>query len=272
VARGELAEKGGEVGEWGWELVELRQSVLLRWTEATITETGLGAGGGEGLQGIDHLSGQATASSGAALTLVAQGVALLRPLVGSGEVATGLRDHGQNIVALFGIKKTKGFEDLTSFVGVALGGGEVVEVEMYHCKLALCAGFVRPIAKSLVDPQAFQHRAAGLLEVPRGGELVAPLPGGFTFQLVNDADVLRGNGETGLILQLYSQLARSLIPGPRLSWPACLPLDDAKEVVGPHHLTLIGRISEAIERLAKPAVTRAPRARGCAGQLAVCER
>jgi hypothetical protein len=40
----------------------------------------------------------------------------------------------------------------------------------------------------------------GFLEVPPGGGLVAPLASGFTFQLGDDADVLRGSGEAGLIL------------------------------------------------------------------------
>jgi hypothetical protein len=54
---GDVAEKGDEVGERGWELFDLDKGFFLGGAECTIAEAGLGAGEGEGVQGFEHLSG-----------------------------------------------------------------------------------------------------------------------------------------------------------------------------------------------------------------------
>ena len=97
--------------------------------------------------------------------------------------------------------------------------------------------------------QAFLHGAAGGLEVLPGGWLVAPLAGGFAFLLADDADVLRGLAEAGLILQLHGQLAGFHIPGPRLGQAAGLLFGHAEEIVGPHHRLEFARLLKALERL-----------------------
>src|SRR6185436_20908214 len=101
---------------------------FLARAEVAIPEASLGTGERQALQDLEHLGGHATASSGAALELAAQVIALLGPLSGSGEVAAGLGDLGENSVDLPCLLEVEGFVNLAGFVSVALGGGEVAEV------------------------------------------------------------------------------------------------------------------------------------------------
>ena len=55
--------------------------------------------------------------------------------------------------------------------------------------------------------------------------------------------------KAALILQLHSQLAGLLVPGPRLGQAARLLFDHSEEVVGQHHRTSIARLLKAPERL-----------------------
>src|SRR5947209_15134526 len=108
---------------------------------------------------------------------------------------------------------------------------------------------MRLVFLGLPDPQAFLHRAAGFLEMPLGGGLVASLAGCFALLLQNDADVLGGTAEAGLIIQLHGQLARFLVPRPRLCQPTSLLFGHAEEVVGLHHALVIARLLKTLERL-----------------------
>ncbi len=85
--------------------------------------------------------------------------------------------------------------------------------------------------------------------MPPGSRLVAAPAGGIAFFLTDDADVLRGLAKAGLILQIHSQLAGLLVPGPRLGQAAHLPFGHSEEVVGLHHRALVARLLKAPERL-----------------------
>ncbi len=126
---GEAAEKGGKAGKRGGELVDLGQGFFLAGAEGAVAEACLCAGEGELLEGLQHLGGQAaaTSTSCAALEFGAQFIALPRPLGCGGGVAAGLGDLGEGVVVYPGFLEAEGFVDLEGFVGVVLGSGEVAK-------------------------------------------------------------------------------------------------------------------------------------------------
>jgi hypothetical protein len=158
LPRGDLVEKGGKVGKRRRQPVELgKRFFLARAKAAALPKAGLGTGNGQGLQGLEHLGGQTTASSSALFELGEQVIALLGPPGGSGEVAAGLGDLGEGVVVLPSFLEAKGFVNLAGFVGMALGSREIAEVEKNICELPQGTGFMGLVAKTLPDPQAFLY-------------------------------------------------------------------------------------------------------------------
>jgi hypothetical protein len=94
VAGGYVAEEFGEGGVWGGPLGELGQGFFFLGAEAAVAagEAGLGAGDGEGLEGLEQLGGHgaAAASPGAAFDFLKQRVAFLCSLADRDGVAAGL--------------------------------------------------------------------------------------------------------------------------------------------------------------------------------------
>ena len=146
-----MAEGGGEFGEWGGHSVEGGEGFFFG---GAAPEASLGAGDGEGLQGLEHLAGQAATASGEASQFGELGIALLRPLGRGNGVATGFGDLGEISVVLPDILQAEGFADLASFVGVVFGCGEVAEAEMDAGELAEGAGFVGFVTERLPGTQS----------------------------------------------------------------------------------------------------------------------
>ena len=188
---------GGEGGERSGVTIQRGERFLLVGAERLAAESGAGTGQGEPGQGVPHLGRNAPAASGPAFQLGEEFITLASPLRRRGGVAAGGGDFGERVVVLPGFLEAEGFVDLPGLVGVALGGVEVAEQEVDPGELAQRIGFIRLVLLGLPDPQAFLHGAAGFLEVPPGGGLVAPLTCRFAFELADDADVLRGGPRPG---------------------------------------------------------------------------
>lgn len=228
VAGGELAEVAGELGERRRVVGERGEGFFLSGAEVGAVAAGLGAGDGELLEGSQHLSGHAATTAGAAFEFFEQSIPFCRPLGGGAGVASGGGDLGESVVILPCFLEPEGFTDLAGGVGVAFGSVEDAETQMDDRELAQRSCFEWFVLLGVPDLQALCDGAAGGLEVLAGRGLVASLAGGFAFALADDADVLRGGPEAGLILQLIGQLAGLLVPGPRLGQTTGILFDDAE--------------------------------------------
>lgn len=67
--------------------------------------------------------------------------------------------------------------------------------------------------------------------------------------MADDAEVVRGLAEAGLVFQGDGDLPGFLVPGAGFGQTASVPFDDAEGVVGSPHRSLIARRLKTLQRL-----------------------